>query len=43
MRDQLAHRYFDRSHAIVEPTVTADPEYLVTAVRAVLAGLDPDG
>lgn len=33
MRDQLAHRYFDTSHAIVAGTVTNDLQELETAVR----------
>ena len=33
MRDQLAHRYFDTSHAIVTGTVTDDLEPLEAAVR----------
>ena len=40
MRDQLAHRYFDTSHAIIEQTVTADLAQLVAAVRILLEGLD---
>jgi uncharacterized protein with HEPN domain len=40
MRDQLAHRYFDSSYAIIERTVTADLAQLVAAVRALLDGLD---
>lgn len=36
MRDQLAHRYFDTSHAIVEHTVTTDLAELAAAVRALL-------
>lgn len=32
MRDQLAHRYFDTSHAIVAATVAGDLELLSAAV-----------
>jgi uncharacterized protein with HEPN domain len=32
MRDQLAHRYFDTSHAIVHATVANDLPELETAV-----------
>ncbi len=40
MRDQLAHRYFDTSYAIIEQTVTADLTQLVAAVHNLLDGLD---
>ncbi len=40
IRDQLAHRYFDTSHAIIERTVTVDLAQLVAAVRALLEGLE---
>ncbi len=40
MRDQLAHRYFDTSHAIIEETVTTDLRQLVGAVPTLLDGLD---
>ncbi len=43
MRDQLAHRYFDTSYAILEQTVTGDLAQLVAAVHALLDGLDPTG
>ncbi len=33
MRDRLAHRYFDTSHAIVEATVEHDLPELETAIR----------
>jgi uncharacterized protein with HEPN domain len=33
MRDQLAHRYFDTAHAIVQATVDEDLPPLVAAVR----------
>lgn len=32
MRDQLAHRYFDTSHAIVAATVASDLDELEAAV-----------
>ena len=41
IRDQLAHRYVDTSHAVIERTVTVDLPQLVAAVRALLDGLDP--
>ena len=40
MRDQLAHRYFDTSHAIVAQTVGADLAELMAAVTSLLAVLD---
>jgi uncharacterized protein with HEPN domain len=40
MRDQLAHRYFDTSHAIVEATVTEDLRELEAAVRRLLQQVD---
>jgi uncharacterized protein with HEPN domain len=43
MRDQLAHRYFDTSHAIVAATVTKDLPLLEAAVgRWRSLSLDPD-
>jgi uncharacterized protein with HEPN domain len=36
MRDQLAHRSFDTSHAIVDATVTEDLPELEAAVRRLL-------
>ena len=39
MRDQLAHRYFDTSHAIVAQTVGADLVELLAATRSLLAPL----
>jgi len=33
MRDRLAHRYFDTSHAIISATVTEDLPELESAVR----------
>lgn len=39
MRDQLAHRYFDTSHAIVASTVSQDLPELLIAVRALLEDL----
>ena len=43
MRDQLAHRYFDTSHAIVAQTVGADLDELLAATRSLLAALDTEG
>lgn len=43
MRDQLAHRYFDTSHAIVANTVTHDLGELEVAVRALLAAVPAAG
>lgn len=40
MRDQLAHRYFDTSHAIVAQTVGSDLVELLTATRSLLTALD---
>jgi len=40
MRDQLAHRYFDTSHAIVAQTVGADLVELLAATRSLLVALD---
>ncbi len=42
MRDQLAHRYFDTSHAIVAQTVGADLVELLDAVGPVLAVLEDE-
>ena len=39
MRDQLAHRYFDTSHAVVAHTVMTDLPELEAAVRSLLNGL----
>ena len=41
MRDQLAHRYFDTSHSIVQHTVDADLAELATAVQQLLSALPP--
>ena len=41
MRDQLAHRYFDTSYALIEHTVTSDLRQLVAAVHALLERLEP--
>jgi len=41
MRDQLAHRYFDTSHAIVTGTVTDDLEPLEAAVRRLQERVTP--
>lgn len=37
MRDQLAHRYFDTTHAIVQATVDQDLPLLLAAVQRLLA------
>jgi len=42
-RDQLAHRYFDTSHAIVAQTVGSDLVELLAATRFLLAALDAQG
>ncbi|RFU21150.1 HepT-like ribonuclease domain-containing protein [Geodermatophilus marinus] len=42
MRDQLAHRYFDTTHAIVASTVTQDLPHLRDAVSRLLAAEDED-
>jgi uncharacterized protein with HEPN domain len=42
MRDQLAHRYFDTSHAILTATVHHDLPELATAVRRLLDRTTPD-
>jgi uncharacterized protein with HEPN domain len=43
MRDQLAHRYSDTSHAIVAQTVGADLVELLAATGSLLAVLDDQG
>jgi uncharacterized protein with HEPN domain len=43
MRDHLAHRYFDTSHAILQVTVDHDLPDLERAVVALLDGLEPGG
>ena len=40
MRDQLAHRYFDTSHAILTATVRNDLPELRAAVERLLASAD---
>ena len=40
MRDQLPHRYFDTSHAILTPTVHNDLPELRAAVKRLLASAD---
>ncbi|MDA8072532.1 MAG: DUF86 domain-containing protein [Actinomycetota bacterium] len=40
MRDRLAHRYFDISHAILAATVSEDLPELDTAVRRLLQRLE---
>ena len=43
MRDNLAHRYFDTSHAIVHATVTNDlPELRDAVVRLIRPPVDQD-
>lgn len=40
MRDRLAHRYFDTSHAILTATVSEDVPELEMAVRLLLEEVD---
>ncbi|MHB1549412.1 MAG: HepT-like ribonuclease domain-containing protein, partial [Acidimicrobiales bacterium] len=42
MRDRLAHRYFDTSHAILAATVSEDLPELDTSVRRLLQRVDDD-
>ena len=42
MRDQLAHRYFDTEHAIVNGTVTDDLEPLLAAAHRLQARIAPN-
>lgn len=42
MRDQLAHRYFDTEHAIVNATVKNDLEPLIAAVARLQARVAPN-
>ncbi len=42
MRDHLAHRYFDTSHAILAATVSDDLPELDAAVRRLLQMVDDD-
>ena len=42
MRDQLAHRYFDTAHGIVQATIDEDLPPLVAAVQRILTGLRRD-
>lgn len=42
MRDRLAHRYFDTSHAILAATVSEDLPELDTAVRRLLQTVGDD-
>jgi len=42
MRDHLAHRYFDTTHAIVEATVAHDLPILAEAVARLLSRADAD-
>ncbi len=41
MRDQLAHRYFDTAHAIVQATIEEDLPVLVAATHRMLSNLRP--
>jgi uncharacterized protein with HEPN domain len=40
MRDQLAHRYFDIAHGIVQATIDEDLPPLVAAEKRMLGGLE---
>jgi len=40
MRDNLAHRYFDTAHSIVQATVEQDLPLLVAAAKRLLAQLE---
>jgi len=42
MRDRLAHRYFDISHAILAATISDDLPELDTAVQRLLQRLDDE-
>lgn len=42
MRDHLAHRYFDTSHAVLAATVSDDLPELEAAVRRLLQMADDD-
>ncbi len=42
MRDQLAHRYIDTEHAIVNATVTDDLDPLLAAVQRLQARIAPN-
>jgi uncharacterized protein with HEPN domain len=42
MRDRLAHRYFDTSHAILAATVSEDLPELESVVRRLLQTVDDD-
>ena len=42
MRDQLAHRYFDTSHAIIQATIDSDLPPLSAAVQRLLHSGHPD-
>jgi uncharacterized protein with HEPN domain len=42
MRDQLAHRYFDTSHAIVAATVEHDLDTLDAATQRILDAMPDD-
>jgi len=42
MRDRIAHRYFDTSHAILAATISDDLPELDTAVQRLLQRLDDE-
>ncbi|HVB53960.1 MAG TPA: HepT-like ribonuclease domain-containing protein [Candidatus Acidoferrales bacterium] len=42
MRDRLAHRYFDTSHAVLAATISDDLPELEAAVRRLLQMVDDD-
>lgn len=42
MRDQLAHRYFDTAHAILQATVDDDLPELERAIQSMSASLRDD-
>jgi uncharacterized protein with HEPN domain len=42
MRDRLAHRYFDTSHAIVQSTVQTDLPPLQAAIRQLISAQSTD-
>jgi uncharacterized protein with HEPN domain len=43
MRDHLAHRYFDTSHAIIQATIDSDPPPLSSAVQRLQQAGPPRG
>ncbi|MDT0156537.1 DUF86 domain-containing protein [Microbacterium sp. ARD32] len=42
MRDHLAHRYFDATHAVVDATARHDVPRLAAAVRRLLGDTSPN-